>query len=273
MTRPNFSTTWLHAIAQILESGKEQSPRGINTLEHIHATIVVNTRCPVLWVPARKLNYKFMGAEAYWILSGDNRVETIAPYNSNIAKFSDDGKVFAGAYGPKILSQFTYVVDKLLEDPSTRQAVMTIWRENPTPSKDIPCTVAISFTLRDGELNAHVLMRSNDIWLGTPYDVFNFSMLVHAVCAAINEHPCGFSVVPGLLFLTAASLHLYETNKAAAEECLASVNDGVPVLAVNPRPTPTELFTDTKYLMGTLEGIKWSAPGDNVRWWERLNDE
>ena len=75
-----------------------------------------------------------MAAEALWILSGDNKVETIAPYNKNIKQFSDDGIIFQGAYGPRIISQLDYVIESLRKDRESRQAVLTIWNPNPKPS-------------------------------------------------------------------------------------------------------------------------------------------
>jgi thymidylate synthase len=222
----------------------------------------MDMRYPVLRVPERKLNYQFMAAEALWILSGDNRVETIAPYNKRIADFSDDGTTFFGAYGPKIMEQIDYVVGKLVEDKDTRQAGLTIWRENPGQTKDVPCTVAIFFGIRNGTLNAHVFMRSSDVWLGIPYDVFNFSMLSHLVCGIMTQlHPNLPTVTPGMLYLTAASSHLDETNWEAAQSCLVAP-------ALVQAATPVVLFRDPQALMNTLVDLRKSVPGTDIRWWE-----
>jgi len=215
-------------------------------------------RRPVLRIPDRRLSYNFMAAEAFWILSGDNTVAGIAPYNENIAKFSDDGLTFFGAYGPRINAQLDYVTRKLLEDPDTRQAGLTIWRETPPMTKDTPCTVAIWFQLRDNRLQLHVFMRSSDLWLGLPYDVFNFSMLGHLVSARLR-------VQPGLLYLTAASSHLYATNYTAARECLDSCSN----TRMQPR-TPTELHLDESALMVRLDRLRAAHRGSPLRWWEAL---
>jgi thymidylate synthase len=42
-----------------------------------------------------------------------------------------------------IKQQLDYVVEALVKDNDSRQAVLTIWRPSPAPSKDIPCTVSI----------------------------------------------------------------------------------------------------------------------------------
>lgn len=258
----DFVIEWLGALKDILDNGREVSPRGKLTREIPQRTLELNMRQPVLTVPSRKLSYQFMAAEAFWILSGDYRVETIAPYNKHISQFSDDGETFAGAYGPKIVGQLNYVVNALYQDQDTRQAGLTIWRENPAPSKDIPCTVALFFNIRDGLLNCHAFMRSSDVWLGIPYDVFNFSMLSHLICGYLFN--LKVDVKPGTLYLTAASSHLYEENFERARECL-EYHD--PVAYATPQ-VPDSLFTDPDLLMQVLKDLRVSKPGMPLRWWE-----
>ena len=257
------SSIWRHTLQRILYSGLEVSPRGKLTKELLQHTLIVNMQAPVVTVAERKLNYRFMAAEAHWILSGDDTVAGIAPYNKNIAQFSDDGERFFGAYGPKIQSQLDYVVSKLREDQDTRQAGLTIWRENPPATKDVPCTVAIFTSIRNHKLNLHVFMRSSDAWLGVPYDVFNFSMLGHLICCRLNEGRASFdqSIEPDKLFLTAASSHLYEPNWEAATACASA--------AISQQAsTPVPLWTDEKVLYVWLENLRESKPGDKLRWWE-----
>lgn len=258
----DISVVWLEAIKDILAHGDCVAPRGKMTREIPQRTITVDMQRPVLCVPDRSLSYKFMAAEAYWILSGDDRVETIAPYNTRISEFSDDGERFFGAYGPKISAQLPYIIEKLLADEDSRQAGLTIWRECPPQTKDVPCTVAIFFNIRQRKLNCNVFMRSSDVWLGVPYDVFNFSMLSHLVCGLINEHRLSSdSIQPGKLFLTAASSHLYETNWADAKACLSAST------RMQPR-TPQVFWNDPQYLMEELKALRDSKPGDISRWWE-----
>lgn len=258
----DFSQVWLNAINDILTNGDLVSPRGKLTKEIPQRTIEVDMRKPVLRVPDRSLSFKFMVAEAFWILSGDDRVETIAPYNKRIADFSDDGERFFGAYGPKIVAQLPYIIEKLQADEDSRQAGLTIWRECPPQTKDVPCTVAIFFNIRNRKLNCHVFMRSSDVWLGVPYDVFNFSMLGHLVCGLLNERRLTADAVsPGRLFLTAASSHLYETNWGDAKMCLNSdVHEQL--------ETPKLLWNDPQFLMTELNALRDSRPGDPRRWWE-----
>lgn len=259
---------WVGQLKQILDLGQPVEPRGMKTLELPQSTIQVNMRRPVLTVPERKLSYQFMAAEAYWILSGDDTVAGIAQYNQHIAKFSDDGVKFFGAYGPKVVGQLNYVVQKLVEDRDTRQAGMTIWRENPPATKDVPCTVAIFFNIRGSHLNVHVFMRSSDAWLGLPYDVFNFSMIGHRVCGYFNAiaRSKKFSEVsPGGLYLTMASSHLYEQHFEPAREIVDKHFENPDLSQTG---TPGQTFWNFDMLMPILDKLRDSKPGDTLRWWE-----
>lgn len=234
------------------------------TLEIPQSTISFDMFYPVLNVPVRKLQTKFLAGEAYWILSGDDSVAGIAPYNPNISRFSDDGVTFHGAYGPKIMAQLPYVVQKLISDQDTRQAGLNIWRESPPNTKDVPCTISMFFNIRGGRLNAHVFMRSSDGWLGLPYDSFNFTMVACEVMKGLNAYRWMSDqdqVVPGTLYLTMASSHLYSEHFAAAEEAMAHRN------SLPSNPMPQEFYSGGLPLLGLLEEIRDSAKGSSVRFW------
>lgn len=257
----SLNEAWRETIRGIFAAGFETSPRGKLTRELLQHTVCVDMRYPVLSVAKRQLSYRFMAAEAFWILSGDDTVGGIAPWNPRIAEFSDNGETFFGAYGPKIVSQLDYVINKLRTDSDSRQAGLTIWRECPPETKDVPCTVAAFVNIRNGKLNVHVFMRSSDAWLGLPYDVFNFSMLGHLICAKLNNSTTK-PISPGVLYLTAASCHLYSYNWEDARVCSSAQDDGVYA------PTPQPLYHDPDHLMQTLQMLRDTSKGDAMRWWE-----
>lgn len=215
---PAFNQIWTQKLSQIIQFGHMSGPRGFKTYELLNSSVHFPANKCLLTVPERKLGYRFAMAEAWWILSSRKDVESIAPYSKAISKFSDDGVEFFGAYGPKIRSQIDGVVDALVNDSQTRQAVITIWRENPPKTKDVPCTVSLQFLIRSGSIHLIANMRSSDIWLGLPYDAFNFACLLNYVRLLISQRiKNGFSVenphwiTPdlGRVYVNAGSQHLY----------------------------------------------------------------
>lgn len=262
-----FSATemWYHALLNVTQ-GRKVSPRGKATREVPQATYQTNMLKPAVVCPPRKLSHAFMAAEAYWILMGDDSVAGIEAYSQTIKQFSDDGIRFAGAYGPMVATQLDFVINKLKDDPDSRQAGMTIWKPNPPLSKDIPCTIALWFQVRGNLLNCHAFMRSSDAFIGLIYDTFVFSMVATYVCAKLNMGSV-MQRVPGTLYLTAASSHLYEADLPKVKELLADQD----LVWPDCKPTPAELYAHStgnprpdQVLMSALRLAR-----DNVshQWW------
>lgn len=239
----NFAEGWVNLLAKIIVNGRGSSPRDQATKELIPAQLyITDMRNNILNHPARGLSFRFMVAEWLWITAGYHDVATIARYNKNIAQFSDDGVTFNGAYGPRIQPQMAYLLNTL-QKPDSRQAVASIWTPNPGPSKDIPCTLTWQMFVRDGKLHAIVNMRSSDIWLGLPYDFFNFSMMSMEVAGSLN-------LEPGSMTFNLGSSHLYrrDLDKAMEVQDRSSEMDFV---RTNPLPglCPADLIFKTVDLM------------------------
>lgn len=214
--RNDVGLIWWDLLTRLTEVKNPIKPRDIPCYEITGVTLYLeDARNNIILNETRNLNYRFMVAEWLYIWFGHDDVATIARYNKPIAAFSDNGVDFNGAYGPPVVMQWQRVRDLLLNDPDTRQAVMLIYRVPTGPTKDVPCTLTLQFFQRNGQLDVVVCMRSSDVWLGLPYDVFNFTMLGNIMSAQLN-------LVLGSLTLHLGSSHLYEVNRAAAEQILMS---------------------------------------------------
>lgn len=210
---------WRLLLTKLLNHGTLIAPRGEPTLEILHEnSISCYLADAVVCSPARKLNYQFMAAEALWILSGSNELSPLTRFIKRFTQYSDDGKTLFGAYGPHVVKQFNYVLDTLIEDRATRRATLTIWRQNPPTTKDYPCTIAMTFSIRDDQLHQHVYMRSSDAWLGIPYDLFSFSCIGLKLACSYNMQNRANKINPGTLTISMTSSHLYVKDKDAAVE-------------------------------------------------------
>lgn len=242
------------AANHVLLHGMRASPRGKDVLECTSPVVIelTNVRQPLVLNTARRANYKFGMAEACWIASGADDVKSVAKYNRRMMSFSDDERTLWGAYGPRVVGQLPHVIASLKSDRESRQAVITTWRpqvpsvdgssweamraagvvdwnsDTPSPAwdgaswktKDTPCTVAWHFQLRYGMLQLTVFMRSNDLWLGLPYDVLSFTTVQRMVAAIL-----GCDV--GTYFHVVSNLHVYDEHLpgvyAALEEPVTRV--------------------------------------------------
>ncbi|AEO93578.1 thymidylate synthase [Bacillus phage G] len=235
----SVAESYADIIKYIWENGNEVSPRGMLTKEVTPATIVINNpRKRVIDHPIRKLNYGFMIGELFWILQGKNDASSIAHYNKQWLNYSDNGETLNGAYGQRIfnadggdalfsneegkydvfkiqINQFNEVFKKLKNDNHSRQGTISMFdpAKDFNETKDVPCTNLLRFSIRDGKLNMLVVMRSNDIIFGTPYDIYNFTML-QEIMAGLLE------VEVGKYTHVVDSLHLYETHFELAKEII-----------------------------------------------------
>lgn len=224
--KSNYSNLiWEQLVSQlVVKPDYVVSPRGMKCSELINGRYIVPMPA-YLDLEARHVNVGFMFKEAAWILSGSNRLSDLTDYIPGYANYSDDGVFMKGAYGPKVVDQLPYIVEALSTDQSSRQAVLTIWRERPGQSKDIPCTVAMQFLIREDKLHLITTMRSQDIVLGYTYDIFTFSMIAEAVKLLLKTQ--GIIVTLGNLHVNAGSLHLYDDYFERAKRWAGtSIRDG-----------------------------------------------
>lgn len=245
---PSATNLWLSLLGELIDSRSIIAPRGQQTKELLFVYHQFDMNYPVCYHQHRRLNYSFSAAEAYFIAHGDNRTENLIQYNKNMAQFSDDGLIFNGAYGPPFNDQLMYVVNTLAQDLYSRQAVITIWKQNPVTSTDIRCTVALQFLVRNNKIHTKVTMRSSDIWLGVPYDLFNFTVMTLRVLTLLNkklERQFG-PIELGTLDFTAGSSHMYVQNEDSAKKVLAELPDK-PSIKV-----PNTCYTEWNYVVNSL---------------------
>ena len=180
----------------------------------------------------RNINIFFLLAEAMWIALGRKDVAWLTLFNKQMAKYSDDGECFHAPYGYRLrhwgnrsedafvgdtfqaargYDQLSDAVRLFSENPNTRQVVMSIW--NPSldlgfKTKDIPCNDIVMMKIRNGALITTIANRSNDLHLGLPTNIFQFSFLAEIVANVL-----------GIRMWTqthnSQSLHVYDWNKSA----------------------------------------------------------
>lgn len=222
-TFDSLDEMWLDTAKNLIEVGHEIPSRDGPTKEILG--FVARLRHPnahFMFNPHRKMSPSYAGAELLWILSGDDDIEMIQHYAPQYKRFvagsGDDGVHAYGAYGArwKDGNQLIHLIQLLQEKPDTRQAILTMYNSEDLhhallgDKNDIPCTAALMFLIRDGELNLSAHMRSNDVWLGLPYDVFFFTSLQILLAQILG-------LKLGWYQHSAMSMHLYDRNREKAE--------------------------------------------------------
>ena len=158
--------------------------------------------------------------ELFWYISCKRDLPSIQYYIHRYDEYAEpDGAVW-GAYGPRIFggdpSQYEVIRDRLQLKPDTRKAVIQMFdREDILQDyQDVPCTCTLQFLVRDGFLHLVVHMRSNDVFMGFPHDVFAFTMMQEILANHLG-------VKLGVYKHMVGSFHLYDRDREKVERYLA----------------------------------------------------
>lgn len=244
----NMRHGYLDVIKRVRD-GDRVAPRGMATRELLDVTIRVQD--PYDAVPVgvgRKLNMKIGAAETVHLLAGVSDAYQLVGAAMKFDQFIDGHKLL-GAYGPRVYKQMMHVLAALATDGDTRQAAVSIWRpsELGLDKRDVPCTTGLHFTIRDQRLQMHTMMRSNDVWLGVPYDFMMFTRLQLAIAWALGLEagPYTHHVI---------SLHVYERDLAATETLHEPAHDDLIPSFISPR-TQQDTFPGARD--GRLTYVRW----------------
>lgn len=168
-----------------------------------------NTMCEC----TRKMPIRYAIGELLWYNSRNTTAESIKPFSKFWCKIAEADGTVNSNYGHCIHDKFDFdqwemVKEILRRDPTSRQAVIHIKEPRNVivnPTKDLNCTIALQFILRENKLDLITTMRSNDIWLGLPYDVFNFTCMQIQMAMELG-------VEIGKYYHNVGSLHLYKRD-------------------------------------------------------------
>jgi thymidylate synthase len=207
------------AVSSILDHGIAISPTKGEALDLNGITLeLTDPRARLSRSATRGVLFSSMG-ELCWYLSGSNALEPIAYYISHYSELGEAGKVHGG-YGPRLFGpdgrgQIHTVIDMLRHKPDSRRAVVSVFERGDLQGEhlDVPCTCVLQFLIRRERLHLMTYMRSNDVYLGLPHDIFAFTMLQELVASSLG-------VPIGTYVHMVGSLHLYSSDREKAKTFL-----------------------------------------------------
>ena len=236
----NIDEAWEHWYGLLTRNveGTQESRDGGVVGEILNAVTIITdpTRC-ILKSKIRNLPMRYMVGELLWYLSGNPELKAIQLYTSAWDRMSDDGVFVNSNYGDRIqhalceasgdrFDQLKMVEEMLRAHPESRQAVIHIKQArdlNKYPTKDVNCTVCLQFFIRDDNLYMTTYMRSNDLWMGFPNDVFQFTAMQIYLAMRLGVGLGSYTHIAG-------SLHLYERDYQTAlkniEKAINTIVDG-----------------------------------------------
>lgn len=204
----SVEVAWMKMADAVLEFGEKVS----GTRELNNVKVLIQSPEKNLLRSRHNFSLPYYLGEMIWYGAGANDVRFISKFGKIWEKLSDDGITNESAYGYILkqkhgFNQIIKMVELLKKDPHSRRAVMNINvpRKNVIETNDEQCTIALQVLLRDGKLNMTGIMRSNDLWTGTPYDLFYFTEIQKYIANKLG-------VEVGTYTHFVSSLHIYDRN-------------------------------------------------------------
>lgn len=208
----NIDDAWLHWYSILSNMNLDDSSRdGEVCGEILNAiTVITDPTNNIMKNRIRNLSMKYGIGEMLWYLSGNNQLKEIQKYTKGWDRMSDDGVTCNSNYGWCIrykygFDQWEWCIKELTKNRNSRRAVIHIKEPSEKDSKDINCTCTLQFFIREGKLYMTTYMRSNDLWFGFPYDVFQFTCMQILMSMQLG-------VGLGTYTHIAGSLHLYKRD-------------------------------------------------------------
>lgn len=267
---------YLTALKQIRDTGKAKTDRtGTGTIQLFGMQQRYNLADEFPAVTTKKLAWKSVVSELLWFIEGtgderrlaeilhgtrDLEKKTIwtdnanAPYWKPKAKFAGDlGRVYGVQWRhwftgkkhwissnesvPTEVDQLLELVEGIKRDPHGRRHILTSWNPGELDQMALPpCHCFAQFNVTDGKLDCLMYQRSNDFFLGCPFNIASYALLTHMIAQV-----CGLGV--GEFIHTTGDAHIYSNHLAQVDEQLQrSVLPG-PTLWLNPDITDITKFT------------------------------
>lgn len=204
----------------------------------------------------KKLHIRSIVHELLWFLNGDTNIKYL---HDNKVSIWDEWADANGDLGPvygyqwrswptpdgRHIDQISKVIEQIKNTPDSRRMIVSAWNVGDIDNMKLPpCHALFQFYVADGKLSCQLYQRSCDTFLGLPFNIASYSLLLHMVAQQCN-------LIPGDFVWTGGDVHLYLNHLEQAEEQLQRTPRALPKLKIVRKP---ESIFDYKYEDFIIEG-------------------
>jgi len=259
LTEVNTVEPYLNLLNQVLTHGKVRSDRtGTGTVGIFGHQMRFDLADGFPLLTTKKLHLRSIIHELLWFISGETHVKPLQDAGVRIwndwateeqtarfgRKAGDLGPVYGhqwrnfgatvledGTYAKDGVDQIQRVLDTIRDNPNSRRILITGW--NPKESDQValpPCHTLFQFYVQDGRLSCQLYQRSADIFLGVPFNIASYSLLMMMIAQVTG-------LQPGEFVHTMGDAHLYSDHLEQARLQLTREPRPRPVMTLNPEVT------------------------------------
>lgn len=205
---------------------------------------------------SKKIHFKSVAYELLWFLRGDTNVKFLQDNGVTIwNEWADENGDLGPVYGKQwrywatrpnfYIDQITNLINDLKTNPYSRRHIVTAWNPADVPSMKLPpchtlwqCYVEKDHESGTNQLSLHLYMRSCDVFLGLPYNIASYALLLELLAKLTD-------MTPYELVISFGDLHLYRNHSEQAQEQLRRPICELPKLQWNRIPKSVDDFQYT----------------------------
>ena len=231
---------YLNLLNRILTEGTQKGDRtGTGTLSIFGHQMRFDLRDGFPLLTTKKLHLKSIIYELLWFLRGDTNVRYLQEHGVRIwNEWADENGELGPVYGHQwrswpdykggTIDQIKNVVDMIKHNPDSRRMLVTAW--NPAEVDDMalpPCHCLFQFYVADGRLSLQLYQRSADSFLGVPFNIASYSLLLQMIAQVTG-------LEAGEFIHTTGDTHLYLNHLEQAKLQLTREPRPLPKMKINP---------------------------------------
>ncbi len=206
----------------------------------------------------KKLHYKSILYELLWFLRGDTNIRYLHEHGVTIwDEWADEKGDLGHIYGyqwrswptpdGKGIDQIARVVESIRENPDSRRHIVSAWNVSELDKMALPpCHILFQFYVADGRLSVQLYQRSADIFLGVPFNIASYSLLLLMMAQVTG-------LQPGEFIHTLGDAHIYLNHIEQVKLQLTRKPYPLPTMRLNPGK---KCIFDFEYEDFTLENYQ-----------------
>lgn len=238
---------YLDLLDRILTEGTDKSDRtGTGTRSIFGNQMRFNLDDGFPLLTTKKLHLKSIIYELLWFLRGDTNAKWLQERGVRIwNEWADPDGNLGHIYGYQWRSwpdyngghidQITDVIRQIRENPDSRRLIVSAWNVADLGNMNLPpCHILFQFYVADGRLSLQLYQRSADTFLGVPFNIASYSLLLMMVAQVTGLRPGDFVYTTG-------DTHLYRDHLDLARLQLTRTPRPLPTMKLN--PDVTDIFS------------------------------
>jgi thymidylate synthase len=256
---------YLDLLKRIKEEGVTKGDRtGTGTMSVFGHQMRFNLAEGFPLLTTKKLHLKSIIHELLWFLKGDTNVRYLQENGVRIwNEWADENGELGPVYGHQwrswsdnkggTIDQIANVIEQIKNNPDSRRLIVTAW--NPADVEHMalpPCHCFFQFYVAEGKLSLQLYQRSADTFLGVPFNIASYALLLMMVAQVTN-------LQLGDFVYTTGDTHLYLNHLEQADLQLTRTPRALPKMRLNP---DVKSIFDFKYEDFTLEDYN---PYDHIK--------